>query len=280
MDLFYIIVPERADFLKLGRWTGSVSKLISRYKTYYGQMETFVFQCDDSVSMEKEAFGFLALFRWKGELFEKACLSAALEFAGSSCLPSVEARDFLARMEEVRLRRTQREELMALRLSFQGPPKTAKEGTLKMTHSERVAATVMDGILQAVDRQIDIIEMKREKERIAQLEEQQQKDSVTAWLRDNVISGDATDFVTKTQLYARFRGDVKAEQGRSKKMGEGRFFELAKEHLGSTEGQGFYEKKRPMGRQIQVRNYWVGRRLVDGLEDPAGGDSGPGETMD
>ena len=105
MEFFYVVSPPRADCLKLGRWKGSVEKLLSRYKTPYGKFDACIFQYANSVQVERDAFACLAKYRWEGELFEKAALKETLAFAESACYDAVEAQDLLARIEVLRLRR-------------------------------------------------------------------------------------------------------------------------------------------------------------------------------
>ena len=76
----YAIKPQRADYIKIGRWNGSRADLKCRYKTYFGVFDLLIFQCSDSNKMEKELFTHLAAYRWQNELYEVAAFPDFVNF--------------------------------------------------------------------------------------------------------------------------------------------------------------------------------------------------------
>lgn len=76
----YAIKPRRANFIKVGRWNGTCAKLNSRYVTYFGDIETTIFQCTDNNEMERLLFSHLSPFLYKNELFEVDALPYFISF--------------------------------------------------------------------------------------------------------------------------------------------------------------------------------------------------------
>ena len=67
--------------MKLGRWSGSIKHLISRYKVTYGtDLMVIVFQCTNSNDVEREMFTALKAFHWSNELYEVNVLPAFMQF--------------------------------------------------------------------------------------------------------------------------------------------------------------------------------------------------------
>ena len=81
-EYVYAVRGERLGAWKLGRWSGSISHLKSRYRTYYGGIgiDLVVFQCVDSRTVETDMFRVLKPFHWCNELYELDVLPAFLEY--------------------------------------------------------------------------------------------------------------------------------------------------------------------------------------------------------
>lgn len=68
-EYVYAIQGRCMSKLKLGRWRGSVSKLVSRYTTPYGSdFDMTLFQTTDSVAAEKQLFQIVKPHHWSHEL--------------------------------------------------------------------------------------------------------------------------------------------------------------------------------------------------------------------
>lgn len=75
----YIIIPVYFSYVKLGLWNGSIKDLKSRYKTYYGDFEVYVFQCIDNKDNEKYIFSLLKEYKYSGELYNKIVIPKFFE---------------------------------------------------------------------------------------------------------------------------------------------------------------------------------------------------------
>lgn len=75
----YIIIPLHFSYVKLGLWNGSISNLKSRYQTYYGDFEIYVYQCIDNKDNEKYIFSLLKEYNYKGELYDKKVIPKFFE---------------------------------------------------------------------------------------------------------------------------------------------------------------------------------------------------------
>jgi transcriptional regulator with PAS, ATPase and Fis domain len=75
----YIIIPLHFSYVKLGFWNGSISNLKSRYQTYYGDFEFYVYQCVDNKDNEKYIFSLLKEYNYKGELYDKKVIPKFFE---------------------------------------------------------------------------------------------------------------------------------------------------------------------------------------------------------
>lgn len=96
-----------------------------------------------------------------------------------------------------------------------------------------------------------------------------QRDTVTPWLNDNVSNkGQRSDYVTRIQLYRRFKAEVDEERNRKTQLGEGAFFEKVKEIWGMD---GFYERKKVAG--TTLRCVWFGRKFRLGEASDSGGEN-------
>jgi len=79
-SLLYCIIPLRCGFVKVGRWSGSINNLRSRYQTCYGRFAILIFEVDDSVASERRCFECLKAHHYTNELFELTAVDAFLEF--------------------------------------------------------------------------------------------------------------------------------------------------------------------------------------------------------
>ena len=77
----YIIIPTLFSKVKLGCWSGTVSDLKSRYKTYYGEFELYLFQCDNNRSDERFLLKYFQNYKWKGELYESIIIEEFMKIA-------------------------------------------------------------------------------------------------------------------------------------------------------------------------------------------------------
>lgn len=78
-EYVYAIQGRCMSKLKLGRWRGSVSKLVSRYTTPYGSdFDMTLFQTTDSVAAEKQLFQIVKPHHWSHELYNVEALLSGI----------------------------------------------------------------------------------------------------------------------------------------------------------------------------------------------------------
>lgn len=71
----YLVTSAALDFVKIGRHTGELAKLVHRYTTYYGRrMELHTWPVECSRHAERVIFSALTTHRVTGELFDKSHL--------------------------------------------------------------------------------------------------------------------------------------------------------------------------------------------------------------
>jgi hypothetical protein len=102
-EFVYIIIPTRADFVKVGKWNGTVPDLISRYKTYYGVFDFIIFQCHNCSLVERQVLSEMKLYRFNGELFFKDGLYTFVTFmsslVGTSVFDFIENYNYIYKQE-------------------------------------------------------------------------------------------------------------------------------------------------------------------------------------
>ena len=101
-EYVYAVRGERLGAWKLGRWSGSISHLKSRYRTYYSGIgiDLVVFQCVDSRTVETDMFRVLKPFHWCNELYELDVLPAFLEYGRQYLMDRVVSIRYLRRLEQ------------------------------------------------------------------------------------------------------------------------------------------------------------------------------------
>ena len=106
VEYVYAVKGQRSDFVKLGRWTGTVKTLASRYKTVYGPGITmFVYQCVNSIVAEQTMFDARQKYHWSNELYETDVIPALLEHCSKTLQDHVQwdpALEKLCRLEKTR----------------------------------------------------------------------------------------------------------------------------------------------------------------------------------
>ena len=80
----YCVQPEKAQFMKIGRWRGSLYKLFGRYRTVYGNFDLTVFECDNSVELEASIFNELRSHHYTNELFNPEAFDDFLSYCSSN----------------------------------------------------------------------------------------------------------------------------------------------------------------------------------------------------
>lgn len=202
LEYFYIIAPQRCDFVKLGRWRGSVDKLHSRYRTVYGIFQSHIFQCYNSAKVEMEAFSELSRFRWRNELFEKDVVSFALKFAEKNCLDNVQAVDLLEKLEKARIRKETQARLTEIRTSL-SPKKDTSSEIEKMMRN-----IIIKEVLRNTENDIDKIEKKRAEAENERTIAEVSKKRIREWLPNKSISGDDTDTVSMNELFTMYKRET------------------------------------------------------------------------
>lgn len=81
---------------KMGRWRGSVTKLMQRYTTCYGYgFECIVYQVDNSVEAERMLKKILRPHHWRNELYHPEAIPSFVEIGSEFCMDNVFSMDML-----------------------------------------------------------------------------------------------------------------------------------------------------------------------------------------
>jgi hypothetical protein len=93
----YCIVPERCEFVKIGRWAGSIINLKHRYITYCGKFTLCLFEVSDPVAAERECKQRLRQYHYTNELYEKAAEDEFLHIGKELAQTSISGGDYIRR---------------------------------------------------------------------------------------------------------------------------------------------------------------------------------------
>lgn len=262
----YCIVPTRTEFVKIGRWKGSISNLYNRYVTPFGRFEMHVFQVEDDIESEKNLFELLKLYRWVGELFEKQtvvvdlfsewCLKNAYPYVIHVDLPSVYEKIREARQSHMEIENLKCKE-MEVKVEANVIRKSPRSRTLRIQQlKQRVDSRTLKMVQFIVN---DIFEESWEqiKERKAQI-----KDPITdleQWLNETTFSDHSVqNGIQSSELYELFR----------KKNTNNRRFHVSlkvfRDAVSEIWEQETHERplcKLESGESKQKRNVWMGRFL-------------------
>lgn len=105
LEYVYAVRGERLAAWKLGRWTGLIPALQSRYRTYYGSaIDLVVFQCVDSTTVETDMLNVLAPHNWCHELFEMDVLPAFLEYGRQRLMDNITSAKYFRIQKKAELK--------------------------------------------------------------------------------------------------------------------------------------------------------------------------------
>ena len=94
-NFIYCIAPERSDFVKVGRWTGSIIGLKHRYTTYYGKFTVCLFEVCDPVAAERECKSWLRRYHYTNELYDKEAEPAFMQFCEGYAEASISGGEYI-----------------------------------------------------------------------------------------------------------------------------------------------------------------------------------------
>lgn len=228
IHLVYAIRPHGIasppDFVKLGRWRGSVNRLMDRYKTYYPTFDITVFQCDNSVLMERSLFDIFSKFRYKRELFHSVVYDLFVETIGPLCLPHIYNLDLVVATELRRLKLSQKTELDNLRNNLKctkSDSKPLKKPTV--THADKV---------DHLTAKIDTLKRSVEEKARSKLAKRQKQDedtrlSIVTFLNTNTVDGPQNGpnavWLENRKLYQAYCHATPHEANKKNKVGIRRF---------------------------------------------------------
>ena len=98
-EYVYLVYSQFSDFVKIGRWKGSIKSLQSRYATYYPSPEYIIYQCHDRVLMEHDIFQELKEYKLCNELFDTKCIPFYIQFCSQKCYDNNEHEDLIHRIK-------------------------------------------------------------------------------------------------------------------------------------------------------------------------------------
>lgn len=104
-EYIYAIVPADTNKFKIGRWSGEISALRSRYATYYGSWHFDQTANGNSPLLELGLGNACAQHHFSNEIYYKEGLPIFLDHAQSYCLKACKSRDFDARISRIKTKR-------------------------------------------------------------------------------------------------------------------------------------------------------------------------------
>jgi hypothetical protein len=101
----YVYCVATPEYLKIGRWSGSVSALWTRYGTYIPAFDLTLFQMEDAIIAEKQIHRACAAHHMTKELFTLTALPIFMQFASSIGLDHCTSTDLQKRCMVITRRR-------------------------------------------------------------------------------------------------------------------------------------------------------------------------------
>ena len=292
----YCVIPEDWKYVKIGRWKGFISSLLSRYTTCYGKFKIFVFQTEDAINAEKQLHLLSNSYRWRGELFEKSAVELFLIWCQRNTLDHVEGKDLQLWIESKKIRQAKQAELRAKRNSLN--PKTLGDSDTKIVTSrvkkadvitEQLLEKMMSGVIDRMwqkfteksqniadpnDSMTELIESEcqglpqrtlqevRKQETFDRKEAQKSELSnciVERFVQNHVVRTNVkTDYITRAEAYKLFFEKEVSEKSRKIRLGEKKFFIVLREILDESH---FEEKVRYVTECKRARNSWIGYKF-------------------
>lgn len=93
----YVYCIQLPDHLKIGRWSGGISALYSRYGNSHPTFDVTCFQTEDSKSFEKTVHTELRDFHLIREMFRLEAYPVFMDFCNRHALPSCQSTDLEAK---------------------------------------------------------------------------------------------------------------------------------------------------------------------------------------
>jgi hypothetical protein len=100
MNYVYLI-QSSSPHVKMGRWSGSINALRSRYRVVYSDVIMYLFQCDNPRATERALLDHCRRYHIAGELFSTEAIACFWNFcsdADSACRTHCESADLNAKM--------------------------------------------------------------------------------------------------------------------------------------------------------------------------------------
>ena len=104
-EYVYLIKPDTYPLIKIGRWSGTVSDLRSRYSTYYARFDMTIFQCKDSIVTENILHRECAEFNECRELYRSEAIERFNRVAATCCETFCHSRDLEDAKTKIALKR-------------------------------------------------------------------------------------------------------------------------------------------------------------------------------
>lgn len=104
-EYVYLIKPDTYPLVKIGRWSGTVSDLRSRYSTYYARFDMTIFQCKDSIVTENVLHRECAEFNECRELYRLEAIDTFNRVAATCCETFCHSRDLEDAKTRIALKR-------------------------------------------------------------------------------------------------------------------------------------------------------------------------------
>lgn len=174
-EYVYLIEPKDYSVVKIGRWSGTISDLRTRYATYYPDFDMTVFQCKDSTYVEKNLHRDCADHLRTRELFHPSVIERFFSLASALCDNCCKSRDLTDKIARLALKRAQatqrendrlRKENIQLRAKCQSDPQTdstsgqlgepARKQGAPNKISEHVKVTLADKKTKQLELQLEI----------------------------------------------------------------------------------------------------------------------------
>lgn len=250
------------DYMKVGRWTGSVKKLRDRYRTYYGSLDVTVFQVEDDKEVEKTLFIALTGFRWKRELFDVEGYGLFLEQASKLAFPATFHYDGYLDRQVKALRVKQKEEIAALRRRPGRESSQAKP--VPKSHAEKVAELILNDVFESMWKTVKANE--KEKARADTINAIDH--TVRRFLIDSTCeAGTEQKPLRGKELYRRFELSTPSERDRKTKLGYRRFLWRVEETWGTHAQDKSRVTEQPDGtrREERFASSFVGRQLIENV---------------
>lgn len=268
-EYVYAIKGECMTKYKMGRWRGSISKLMQRYTTPYGWgSECIVFQVANSVESEKILFSILRPHHWRNELFDLQAFPSFLEFGTEFCLDSVFSTDMVIKntvYNEKQLVEKQKQESQArideVVAAVQEPSVQRKNKRQLAQEESRARKHIRKELdLQAIEAE----EMQKQKACLKQKRTSSEELQRLAqdFIRQHVQhTSKGSDYVDKTTMYEHYKLEHPEEKRKVTALGKRNFLQQIMHCLGDDD---YYEGPKRVAGPVLKRHVWLNHKFVTG----------------